>query len=304
MRRIFSIGLLLFGLLTSLQGQEVQAILSFDSDTMAIGMPVSLKLAIQHPQDVMVEFPTPRDFEPFEWVGSEPEPTQTLEGISWDVVTYQVRSFSLEEAQALFVPYAYYSGQDTFRAYAFSDTIRLNLRLTEWDPSMQYNLQTGLLELQDPPNYLLWISIILGVAALLLVIGYFLRHPVQRYLAYQKNQTEWQVVRRRLRKLEDEADQVYLFKELSQLWKGYLDPRDRRGFRFMTTTELRNHLERDPGFSQGQRGVLIRASQQGDQVIYAGKSLERPEIKHLIGELKQVLGHIYQIRKKALGRKK
>ena len=287
-----------------MSAQEIQARLEFQQDTMAVGKPVGVRMAIKHPSDVVVIFPEARAFAPFELVSFEPEPTQTLDGYSWDVVVYKVRSFQLQDQQALRLPYAYYMGSDTVRRFVKTDSIRLNRRVKGGEDRTKFSLQDGLVSMEDPPNYFRMFLLISGIISLMLGFLLLLRKPIRKYLIIRRNRLDWQSFKRQLRELENLSDQPKLFDRLTQLWKGFLDPEDLSGYRSMTTTEFKEALQGRADFSLEQQQVLVEAAQLADKSVYAGERIEPNQITNILVQLKNVMGYVYAERARELRNKK
>lgn len=303
---IKSLLLAVFLIFSSLGGwsQEISATLEFLEDSMAVGKPVALRMAIKHPSDVVVVFPEARDFSPFELISSAPEPTETLDGFSWDVVVYTVRSFILEDKQSLKLPYAYYEGKDTLRRFIRTDSIQLNRRVKGGEDRDKFIMQDGLESLEDPLNYFRIFLLVSGVLSLLLGFLLLLRKPIRRYLIIRRNRLEWMSFKRQLRDLENLADQPKLFDRLTQLWKGFLDPEDINGYRSMTTTEFKEALLENSQFTLEQQQVLVEAAQLADKSVYAGERIQPHQITNILVQIKNVMAHVYAERAKELKKRK
>ena len=284
--------------------QDITAKLEFLEDSMAVGKPVNLRMSIKHPADVVVVFPEAREFSPFELVSFDPEPTETLDGFSWDVVVYTVRSFILEDKQALRLPYAYYEGKDTVRRFVRTDSIRLNRRVKGGEDRDKFMMQDGLESLEDPPNYFRIFLLVSGILSLLLGFLLLLRKPIKRYLIIRRNRLDWMSFKRQLRELENLADQPKLFDRLTQLWKGFLDPEDSNAYRSMTTTEFKEALLENSKFTLEQQQVLVEAAQLADKSVYAGERIQPHQITNILVQIKNVMAHVYAERAKELRKRK
>ncbi|MEZ4772217.1 MAG: hypothetical protein R3D00_03475 [Bacteroidia bacterium] len=288
-------------ILQFVEGQTIRANLEFATDTMAIGRPVVLRMAIEHPEGSVVVFPRdPRLFAPFEFVRADAEPTRTVNQVSWDVVNYTLRSFELYPRQAVNLPFIWISQKDSIKEYITSDTIRLVERIAEVTDDLRYKNGGDIIGLQDPPNYIIIFGIILATLFALVIIAILLRKPIQRYLTLRRIQQEWGGIKRQIRRLEQMQDQAKVLDELNLLWKKYLDPDDTYALRTKTTTELREDISRIQGFSIEQQKVLIQTALTGDQVIYAGEVIEKPEVLRMITEVRNILGYAYERRKRKM----
>lgn len=291
---------LLLGSLGQVVGQELSGTLSFQEDSLVIGRPIGVRMAIKHPADVVVIFPEAREFAPFELVSFAPEPTETLDGFSWDVVVYQVRSFQLKDKQALKLPYAYYVGNDTVRKFVRTDSIKLNRRVLGGEDRTIFKSQEGLESLEDPPNYFRIFLLVAGILSLVLGILLLLRKPIKRYLIIRRNRLDWLSFKRRLRELENLHDQPKLFDQLTQLWKGFLDPEDESGYRSMTTTEFKEALLSSSDFTLDQQQVLVEAAQLADQSVYAGERIQPHRITNILVQIRNVMSYVYTSRARML----
>ena len=278
--------------------QSIKAKLEFQTDTVQIGQVVAVKMVIEHPAEVILVFPESRDFAPFELVSREPEPTQTINGVSWDVVTYQVRSFSLATKQAIRLPYSFYGRRDTIQRFVSTDSIYMSLVTPEDISGLEYQSHDGMISMVDPPNYLGIGILVAAIFVVMAIAGFFLRKPLEKYLAIRKTDLEWRAVKKQLKRMENLPDQIKLFDQLNQLWKAYLDPDDSIGLRSMTTTEIRREIIKFSDYSMNQQQVLINTSRTADQVIYAGKTLRLAEVLEILENIKKVLGSTYLRRKK------
>ena len=168
------IGMIVFQ--SQICAQAIKAKLEFEIDRIHIGEVVPLRMVIEHPAEIILVFPESRDFAPFELVSREPEPTKTINGVSWDVVTYQVRSFSLDKKQAIRLPYSFYGRRDTVQRYVLTDSIFMNLLTPEDITGLEYKSHNSIISLVDPPNYLI---IGMGLAGIFAIFGHSLFLPPQ-----------------------------------------------------------------------------------------------------------------------------
>lgn len=303
MRALFTIAFACW--LSPLWAQQVAASLAFDSDTTAIGKVLNVRMEIAHPEDLVVVFPLNKDaFLPFELISQTAAATETQQGRSLDVVTYQVRTFELREKQALRLPYAYLppgtQSRDTTWEYVLSDTVRLNVRIREEQKEDSLESFGELDEVSDPPDYslLTLLGIILLIMLIPLVI--FLRGPIQRYLRLQSLKQEWGSIRKEIKLLIEQEDQAEVLNQLNRIWKHYLDPDDQIGLRSMTTTELQVHIPELIFLTRPQQEILLKLSQISDQVIYAGEPVSDDLISAITWELYEVIDATYEDRREAM----
>ncbi|MCB0841259.1 MAG: hypothetical protein KDD99_31535, partial [Bacteroidetes bacterium] len=113
------------------------------------------------------------------------------------------------------------------------------------------------------------------------------------YLEVRKINGEWEKVKMELQQLDQNPDQVFVLEQLNDIWKKSLDPDDKLSLRAKTTTELQKDIFQLEHFTIEHHNILLKAAQSSDQVIYAGKVMDSPEISNLIRQVKQVLGIAY-----------
>lgn len=283
-----------------LQGQSVRASLEFQADSFQLGSHVEATLSIWHPAQVVVEFPSARDFHPFELVSSRPQPTQTTDSQSFDVVVYTLRSFSLAPRQALNLPYSWYSRQDTGSGRVRSDSLLLLRDIPVLTDSLQFRSSSVLLPLQDPPNYLraMLVALGLGLAAVLIVV--LLRRPLRKYWLLRNLGRGLDRARRGLDRLAQENNQEIQLESLNSLWRAYVDPKAEHQLGAMTTTELREGVRRLRYLDLADQQVLVQASVLRDRVLFAGETVARQEVGSLVDGLRRVLDKTYAHRKAAI----
>lgn len=261
-------------------------------------------MSLTHPEEMVVIFPRKEEaFQPFELVSSDVTPTKTKSGISVDAVRYRLRTFDLAPKQAVLLPYAYLIGSDTIQKFVRSDSLQILFRIPKGEESGNFQAFEGILTLPLPPNYSLWILIGIILLILLFILAIFLRQPLDRYLKLQRLKQEWMEVRKELKRLERHTDQSYQMDQLNHLWKEYLDQSDEIGLLSMTTTELQNNLPLLMFLTRSQKDILLKASQVGDQVIYAGESIPQEDFNTLIWELHEIIDTAYEERKEKIIRK-
>ena len=303
MRKNVLVPLLLFSLSLPCEvaGQAVTTKLEFQADTMALGRQIVLRMSIEHPEDVVVDFPRKSDeFIPFELIKAEAEPTRTVNGTSWDIVNYTLAAFELYPRQAVELTYTYIDGRDSVRKIISSDSVTLVERIPEITDNMRFKSSTGILEMKDPPNYMYLFGIILVVLAVLTTLGILLRKPIRKFLKLRRMDQEWAGVKKHLSRLEKTQDVARILEELNHLWKTYFDRKDQLALLAKTTTELRRDISRMNFISIEQQKILIQTAEAGDRVIYAGENISRHDTSRMIQEIKAVLGNVYKKRRREL----
>lgn len=282
-------------------GQSVTAKLEFQTDTMALGRQILLRMSIEHPEGIVVDFPRkPDEFIPFELIKAEAEPTRTVNGVSWDIVNYTLAAFELYPRQAVELSYTYMDGKDSVRKVISSDSVTLIERIPEVSENMRFKSSTGILEMEDPPNYMYLFGIILAVLAVLTALGILLRKPIRKFFKIRRMDQEWAGVKKHLGRLEKMQDPARVLEELNHLWKTYFDRKDQLALLAKTTTELRADISRMTFISIEQQKVLIQTAEAGDRVIYAGENISRHDTSRMIQEIKAVLGNVYKKRRREL----
>ena len=301
---VWAICLLLSGL-NGFGQNSINAELGFLTDTMSLGKAVSLRMVVEHPADVAIIFPDRRsDFQPFELMRIDAEPTRTVNGVSLDAVTYQIRSFAsrLEQSVSLYVGTV--EGQDTSWQQLNSGPILRVPRLSPEADQPSFRMQKDWVSLAEPPNYTLWLILLSAAGLLIAAAIYFLRKPVRRILAERGLVNEWNQTKRSIRRITSLSDQRILFDELNTLWKSYLDPEEALALRTMTTTELKDVVLRIRFLNAEQQQTLLQTARSGDQVIYAGKRFSPAEAKRFCTQVLNVLHSVYREKQKQLRKNK
>ncbi len=282
-------------------GQTVSASLLFSQDSLYPGAPVDLRMLIIHPADVEVFPPNnTRDFLPFEMLSFQVAPTEIVNADARDAIVYRLRSFEVNPQQSLTLKYSYLKGTDTVTASVNSDTIFFASRVQGNLDSMDYQVFEDIIPLTDPPNYRPLIIAVLAICVLAILLYLALRKRIQRYLELRSLQSEWQQIRKKLRKLDQLENTTIFFSAINTLWKSYVDPREELSLRSLTTTELRAVITQLSYLSAEQQRDLIRIAETADEVIYAGNTEVRFSSEEAIQRIRVVLRKAYEERRKAL----
>lgn len=295
--------LVYLGLMLSphLWAQDIRVDLHFVSDTTSIGMPVGLRLEIQHPSDMVVIFPhQSKDFLPFERVKIEPEPTFTESNTSIDAATYWIRTFELQDIQEIRLPYGYVIDGDTTWNYTSKDSVQINHRVLDFNGKVELVSQEGILPVDAPPNYFFITLASMGVVGFLALLVWVLRKPFQRQLALRQIRRQYLLLQRKLDRLQAEKDLPTRVEALNSLWKSYLDPKDQLHLRSLTTTELKQRVKDLSYLPESQQAVLLEASQLADKVIYAGQAITIVEVNQLTIQLQPIFKQELERRKDAI----
>ena len=89
------------------------------TDSIVLGKSMEVQMELMHPSHVEVMFPQKRDFEPFDLIKRQALPSIENGNIITEVVSYHVRSFEINEKQAIQLPYGYVRGNDTLEAFIY-----------------------------------------------------------------------------------------------------------------------------------------------------------------------------------------
>lgn len=280
-------------------GQEggVTARIDLTTDSIAIGRPITATLQIRHPAAVAVEFPTPRDFSPFELVSARPEATRTHDSISVDQVTYTIRTFSLAPLQVLDLPYTWYSRNDTGSGRVLSDSLVLQRRVAILSDSLAYRYDPTPLSLNDPPNYLRPMMLAMGLVLVLGILSLILHKPIRRMWGMRQIRRNWDRVKRALQRLAEEPNQEIQLESLNALWRSYLDPQQKFNLGAMTTTELPQGIRQLNYLSLSDQRALVKAAMLRDQVIFAAQPAATEQVASLIQDLARVFDETFSYRK-------
>lgn len=299
-RLVWTMALWLLILPLVAQPDRVTATLTLSDDTMAIGRKLTATLRVEHPAKVVVEFPAPRDFAPFEIIETRPRPTESQAARSVDVVEYDIRTFALAAKQQLRLPYSWYSRRDTGSGFIVSDTLRLQSRVGRLSDSLTYRVERNLLPLSDPTDYFRLTLIGFAVVLLLSSIGFLMRRPIARMLARRQLRSQWQKASRDLQRLRGELNQEKQLEGINNLWRAYLDPVNRRHLGAYTTTELQEAVHNLDYLHIEEQRSLLNASELRDRVVFAGQRIPETQVDQLLRELQRVFDRAYAYRKARL----
>lgn len=286
------------------QSSGINAELSIDNREIKLGKPVTATISISHPADVVVEFPSGRDFSPFELISTSPRPTITENGVSFDVVDFHIRTFSLAPKQLLSLPFTWYGARDTGSSKLFSDTLFLQRNITSVNDSLEYRYSITPIVLEDPPNYLNILLVTFGITVLLILAGLGLRKPINRFWALRNLNRQSERAKKALDRIAVEQNQEIQLESLNSLWRDFLDPQQKRQLGAMTTTELQNGIQSLKYLRIEDQKALIRAARLRDQVSFAGIPISKVEISTVIDSLKGIVDRTYTFRKSQLQRSK
>lgn len=283
--------------------QEVSARLELLTDTTVLGRPFGLRLEVTHPPDVMIFTPRgKKDFFPFDLIEMEPEPTQTIDGVSTDAVTYYLSTFQLETKQSIALQIGFRKpDSEVIESISIkSKSIRLIERIPEVTDSLTYRAHTALPKLEDPPNLFLLFLYFVALATIIGLAALWLQAPVERYLRIRKVKSDWNRVARKIQQLQElKLDQTNLLDQLNRIWKTYLDPHGKYSLLSLTTTELLPVIREIPEIDSAEQETLIRISRTVDEVIYAGHELLTGQLKEMAQRVNDLL---YDVHKRRMGK--
>lgn len=296
--------LFLFGATLSGQSARIHAELSIDNRNIKLGAPIVATVSIDHPADIVVEFPTGRDFSPFELIHSSPRPTVTENGRSRDIVDFHIRTFSLASKQVLSLPYSWYGARDTGSSKLFSDTLLLQRHIATVNDSLEYRYSMVPIVLEDPPNYLNILLLSFTAIVVMILLGLALRKPIRRFWAMRNLNRQSERVKKSLDRIAIEQNQEIQLESLNSLWREFLDPQQKRQLGAMTTTELQQGIQSLVHLKIEDRKALLQAAKLRDQVSFAGVSISKAEISSVIESLKRIVDRTYVFRKNQLQKSK
>lgn len=300
---IWLCGLICCGQLVLGLGQDtliqVSAQMTFLEDTVAVGKPFGIKLAITHPTEVVVLFPREADaFAPFEPVSVHAKPTKITGPLAYDEATIYIRTFDITPVQSLSLTYGYLSEGDTIWQKTETDSIKLVFRVDEANPtlmSFQGNVQP--IQLNDPPNYVLIGGVtLLGILVVLGLIR-ILRAPANRYFASRKLQSEYLQIEKQRKALATVDDSSHKIESLNEIWKTYLDPSLQLNIKSLTRTELQGVLPKLTHLTPFQRDLLAEIALVGDQVLFAQMKADDQQLEYFRQALAPILLTEYERRK-------
>ena len=279
------------------QRGHISPSLTLSADSVSIGEIISVEVSVHHPTEAVIEFPSSRDFSPFELVRSTATPTQTEQSVSQDVITYEIRTFSMAAKQSLDLPLLWYNGQDTGQIRLLSDTLFLRRRIETVHDSLNYRFTINPIYLQDPPNY--FPSLLLGFFVLLgaSLIVFLLRKPARRYWALRNLNRNVERTKKALERLSGEQHQQIQLESLNMLWRSFLDPKMDLQLGAMTTTELIAGVQRLPFLTIEDHKALLKAATLRDEVSFAGNTVAKATIQDTIQALQRVVDRVYRHRK-------
>ena len=295
--RYILVSVLLWLIGSSSFAQGVRAELSLSSDTMALGSVLYATLRISHPAETVIEFPTPRDFSPFEVLSTKPMATSTEDEISLDEIEYKIRTFSLSPKQVIALPYSWFSRSDTGSGVVFSDSLVLQRRVDQVLPELEYKYTNEPISLLDPPNFLRIMLLGLFIILLLTLFAFLLRKPIEKFVMMRTLKRNWERAQKGLARIGEEPNQEIQLESLNSLWRSYLDKNNDIQLGAMTTTELIAGVKKLNYLTLEDHQVLVKAANMRDQVLFAGVPVSGPEVKRLVIELARVFDSTFENRK-------
>lgn len=279
------------------QRGKVSASLEIQADSIAIGEALLVTVQVDHPSEAVIEFPTSRDFSPFELIRGTASPTLSEDGLSRDQVQYEVRTFSLSPRQQLDLPILWYNGRDTGQIRLLSDTFFLKRQIPQVNDSLEYRFTLTPVDLKDPPNYLSFLLVVFFVLLLTSLIVFALRKPARRYWALRSLNRSAERMRKALERLSREQNQEIQLETLNSLWRSFLDPEQDIQLGAMTTTELSEGVQKLSYLNIEDQKALLEAARLRDQVSFAGHAVGQSTISATFTALQRVVDRVYKHRK-------
>lgn len=284
------------------QDGQVTALLTTTDKQVQVGLPFRVQLEVEHPADMVVIFPdTGLDYAPYELYARQPMATRTEDGISTDLVLYQLYSWSIDSLQYISLPVGYIAGGDTNTFFSNTEELLFIPKIPTLTDSTEFLYLQDLAKVAEPVNWTVT-GILLVVLVLLLGLGTaFLYGPIRKYLLRRRIDREWRRYQQQLLALEGQRDNQEAFLlGLARVWKGYLDRNWQRGLGSLSSKELKTALDQISTLDEADREVLYELNRSADRVTYAGGSpLPSSQLERFFTEARRIMAGEYRRRKEA-----
>jgi hypothetical protein len=289
--------LLYIFLLTICKSASAQALVPighFSLDSIHIGTPVQYTMYLYHDKKIQLVFPdSAYGYYPFELIGKKYFPTITRGNLSLDSVTYQLRTFELQEKIIYQLPvFVLNPGGDSSVIFANKDSVYLlsltaastgNARLKEHISFHPVSLRK---------NYFYYGAIVLMAAISALILFLFFRKKLfRRYKLYTIRKAHNSFLKN-FERIENEfvkSRDLSVIENALSLWKIYLSKLEDSPINTYTTTEIIT-LFKNQDLEEGLQII--------DRSIYRGLISGEPEKAFSI--LKKFSNHRYQKIKKTI----
>jgi hypothetical protein len=284
-------------------GTQTAARLSATTDTVALGRPIRIALAIQYPGGRTVLLPdTLKGYGRFEYGGMRTIPGARREADGWvyDSIEVTLRSFNAAAEQKLAATLGFVRGQDTLRIQTNTLTFRFNARIPQYDDKLALKKNFDLAHITPTPNYLLWFIIAFSVIGVCVVGFFVLQKPVRLWLRRRRLQRQYDALQGALQQTRQllPAQPLQFINQLNGLWKDYLDYDWRAQLRTQTAREVSLVLQTKLP-ETANRNVLQQLCTLEEQVNYARRPLPNEEALALCNALNEILAGEYARRKEA-----
>jgi len=281
------------------KGQSFDARLSFKGDSLRLGVPVVMRLAVRLPDgDMFVVEDREGYFRPFELVTYTELPPAVKEGYAIYLRDYTLRSFEAISPQQVTLSILHISEGDTTLKTVKSDL----LPLVEMVDSLQlktaeYTRDESMLAVKDNPNYMRGLLILLLVCVSIGLIYLSARKPLKRWYRRRQIRKEWDNIYQMYQQLEKHATshRAYIT-AMDMLWRSYLYPHQPEKLKSMTTSELKLAHAKLSAYSEYEQNILQEISILKDQIIHAEQRVDTSRLGELNQQLLIVLRKSYKLR--------
>lgn len=232
----------------SLRAQEIEIHGRFEMDSAQIGKPIFFSLTARYPAKKNLLFPdSTYSFSPFEWSGKKYTVTQTLNGISYDSVTYILNTYEIDSVQFLKLPVFVVEAKDCTQIFSRTDTLFLKRSVTFVPDSLSIDklplkANTTYLPVGWQLNYLIGGIVAVLLTATGVLVWILFGKKIRRYFALKRLTKNYKGF---LEKYDHSVDRLSANFSPSAaeatlvLWKKYLESLKARPYTKFTSKEIR-----------------------------------------------------------------
>jgi hypothetical protein len=228
--------------------QHVEIKSGFIQDSIAIGEPAQFYLTARYPYHLTILFPDSLfRFAPFEYISKRYFPTKTNNGLSYDSVVYQIRTFEITPLQSLHLSVFIPLGKDSLHFKSPPDTIKLITQVKTLPPDtiplqrlpLKTNTDYRIVRLFF--NYPILVITVTALLISLLLIWIFFGKKIKKYLVIRRLQKDYTAF------MQAFSDQLHLLnnqfnpqtaENSVSLWKKYLEKLEAKPYTKLTTREV------------------------------------------------------------------
>jgi len=252
--------------------QDISVRGNFQSDSIKIGMVVPYTLTARYAKEYNVLFPDSTfDFTPFEFTRKEYTSTSTIQGISYDSVTYFLTTFEIDSIQSLALPVFVVQRNDSIQVLPSKDSIFLQQLIahvpdTVSAQELPLKINTSYLDVNWLLNYPL--LLIAGGITLVVCIIVWLAFGkrIRKFIKLRKlNKQHLQFIQSfeaAVQEIETKANAPNAERALV-LWKNYMERLLSSPFSKYTTKEI---------FLKFKNEALAKSLKSIDRIIYSDKA--------------------------------